>query len=118
MATLQTVSRAKDKQFRCVGVTADYSFSFPAGHCIRGIFVFNRTANAITGGLNIGTAAAGAQVISAKAVGANALIHLTDAEILKRVFSLTAAQTLYVNAASAWNSANIDVFILAEKLRP
>lgn len=118
MASLQTVSRAKDKQFRCLGVDADYSFVFPAGHMIMGIVIYNRTANAVTGGLDIGTTDGGQEVVAAKAVGASALITLADTDILDRLFSLTDTQTLYLTAASAWNSANLDVWFLAEKLRP
>lgn len=119
MATTQMVSRAKDKQLRILGVTANFSaVRIPAGHMISFIAVYNRTTNAITGGLNIGTTDDGQEIVATFAVGASALDFLQDTEILKRIFSLTAVQQLFIHAETSWNSANIDIFIGLEKLRP
>jgi len=85
------------------------SFSVPAGYVIESIAIFNNTANAITGGLKFGTAAGGTQVITAQAVGASALLVVADSALTLRAFSTTAAQIVYFDAVTAWNSADIDI---------
>jgi hypothetical protein len=92
-----------------VNKTAAFTLTLPANCYITDIFVQNTTANAVTGGLNIGTALSGAQVVSAYAVGANAISMIPSASILLKVFSRTAAQTLYFSAASSFNSAALNV---------
>ena len=77
-------------------------------------YIQNTTANAVTGGVNVGTTALGADVVSAFAVGANATVAIQGATLLKTQFgTLTApaAQQLYISAATAWNSANVHVFV-------
>lgn len=89
--------------------TAAFTLSIPANSYIDEIFIQNTTANAITGGLDIGTTLAGADVVSAIAVAGSALFMVPAASILKRVFSTTDPTTLYFGAHSSWNSANIKV---------
>lgn len=101
---------------KALAQTNDFTLVVPAGMFIDRIFIFNNTANAITGGINVGTAAAGAQVISAKAIGASVLAMVTEAELLLRFFSKTAAQTLHVSDVTAWNSASIDFHVMMTKL--
>lgn len=92
-------------------VTADTSFVVPAGYRINSIDIINTTANAVTGGVNIGTAAAGAQIVSAVAVGANAIVSTSP---LIRLFA--AQQTVHVSAASAWNSASLKVIVILDQI--
>lgn len=98
------------------GITADTTLTgvVPAGYRIRGITVEETAGNAITGGLKIGTSAGGAQVVNAQAVGANALV---DCALGARLFSLTTAQTLYVEDVTAWNSASIDLYLEMERIK-
>ncbi|MBX3008605.1 MAG: LamG domain-containing protein [Melioribacteraceae bacterium] len=77
----------------------------PKEYRIRGILVNNTTANAVT--ISIGTSSGGTQVVNAKACGAG-LTFINDAEILAKIFSLTADQTLFVHSAN-WNSSSINV---------
>lgn len=96
--------------------TAAFTFSVPAGYYIKDIFVQNTTANAVTGGLKIGTTLGGVDVVAALAVGANALTYVLDAAILLRIFSLTAATTLYFDAVTLFNSASLNVTMVLGKL--
>lgn len=97
------------------GKTAAFSFNVPAGYYTAQFFITNNTANAITGGLKFGTSAGGTDVITAIAVGANAVIHVPDATVLKRRYAKASAQTIFVDAVTAWNSANIDLDVILVK---
>ena len=98
-----------------LAVAANTTVVIPAGYSILQIIVENTTANAITGGLKIGTTTGGTQVVVALAVAANSIQAILDATILKRVFSRTANQTLYVQAVTAWNSANLNIHFVLRK---
>lgn len=96
-------------------LTANSTFTVPAGMTIESIVYENTTANAVTGGVRIGTTNGGAEVVVAQAIGANAVGQITDANILLRFFSSTAQQILYIQAVTAWNSASVKFYI---KLKP
>src|ERR1700676_1669482 len=85
------------------------SVTLPTGAYLQAIVIGNVTANAITGGLKIGTTLGATDVVATVAVGANALIHITDAAILKRVFSSIASQQLFIDAVTAWNGAIVNI---------
>jgi hypothetical protein len=114
------IARPRDKQLRIFGMTenSNGAYSIPAGHAIGDIFIRNTTANAVTGGLDIGTTLAGQEVVAAFAIGASAIDHLLDSEILLRWFSETAGTPLYFTAHSAWNSASLKIWIPLFKLVP
>lgn len=79
----------------------------PAGSVIEAITFRNKTANAVTGGIRVGTTNGGAEVVTAATVGANAFVQATV-----NAFTLsTSSQTLYVQAVTSWNSAVVDVVI-------
>ena len=99
-----------------LAVTANTSIVVPAGFAISQVIVENTTANAVTGGIRVGTTGGGADVVVALAVGANALTAVADAAVLKRFFSRTATQTLFVEAVVAWNSANVNFFLVLVRL--
>lgn len=100
------------------GVTANETFVIPAGWGISRLIIANVTANAVTGGIRIGTTDGGADVAVAIAVGANAIIFVDDAAILKHYFSDSAGQTLYAQAVVSWNSAALRFFFVLIKLYP
>lgn len=88
-----------------------------AKYAITHIFIENTTANAITGGLKIGTTAGATDVVAAQAVGANALIVISDASILKRLFNTgSTAQTIYFDAVTSWNSASINIYFKMQRM--
>ncbi len=105
------------RQARVVSVmTANNTFIVPAGFAIQSITMNNSTANAVTGGIRVGTTDGGAQVVTAQAVGANALLQLADATLLLKVFSMSVATTLYVQAVTAWNSASVTMYVTMQKI--
>jgi len=97
-------------------VTADATVSIPAGYKIDSLVIENTTANAVTGGIKIGTTNGGTEVAAAIAVGANALLQVTDAELLKRLFSMSTATTLYLQDVTAWNSASLNFYFTLRKV--
>ncbi|TAL43843.1 MAG: hypothetical protein EPN91_05660 [Salinibacterium sp.] len=86
--------------------------SVPAGAYIQQIIYSNAVAAAVTGGISIGTTANGTDVVAAQAVGSSALTFTTDALLLKRVFSTTAATPLHAAAVTAWNSTNVTITVV------
>ena len=96
--------------------SANSAFVIPAGYFIDSIFVRNTTANAVTGGLKFGTSSGATDIVAALTTGANALMHITDAAILKRIFSVSATQTVFIDAVVAWNSASVDITIFISPL--
>ncbi len=57
----------------------------------------NLNGNTVTGGINIGSAAGGNDIVATLAVGANALIVVPNASVLKRASSTTAPTNLFVS---------------------
>jgi len=101
-----------------VGLTANSTTAnspiLPAGAMIDSIVIGETAGNAVTGGINIGTAAAGAQIVSAATVGANALTAVASASILLRVFGtgpLPAAQQIFYTCVTACNSSSVNISI-------
>ena len=94
------------------GVTANETFVIPAGWGISRLIIANTTANAVTGGIRIGTTDGGADVVVAQPVGAGAIVFVEDATVLKKYFSDTVDQTLYAQAVVAWNSASLRFFFV------
>lgn len=76
--------------------------------------MLNTTANAVTGGVKIGTTYGGTDVVAAQAVGANAVADVLPTDLLKKVF--TADQILYIQPVTAWNNANLKVRVVLTKL--
>lgn len=93
------------------GVTNNTTFVVPAKTFIKHILIINNTANSITGGVKIGTSSGGVDVVLAFAVGPNAVAHINDSALLKRIFSKTVSTTLYLQAVTAWNNTSIDIDI-------
>jgi len=94
-------------------VTGDTSFSVPSGYKITSIVLFNTTANAVTGGINIGLSAGAEEVVANFAMGANALV---DCTLLQKFFSTTVADVIYVNDVTSWNSASLEMRVQLQKL--
>jgi hypothetical protein len=86
--------------------------SIPAGAYLQQIIIQNTTANAVTGGVSIGTTANGTDVVAAQACAANCLVFVTDATLLKRVFSTTTATTLHIAPVTSSNTANLTISFL------
>jgi hypothetical protein len=78
--------------------------SLPAGAYIDSIIVQETSGGAVTGGLDIGTATGGTQIVSALTCGASCLVSVADTAILKRVFSSTAPTAVWVQAHTNFTS--------------
>jgi hypothetical protein len=105
-------------QLNAMSVTANTTVTIPAGWMIQSIVVNNTTSNAVTGGVRVGTTDGGVDVVIALAVGANALLAVLDATILKRVFSLTVDTVLYIQTVTVWNSASLNIYFVLQKVTP
>lgn len=97
------------------GQTANDTLVVPAGYSILSMSVVNTTANAVTGGIRVGTSDGATDVVVALATGASAILGVPDATILKKLFSTASSQTLYVQAVVAWNSASVDTSLVLIK---
>lgn len=86
--------------------------NIPAGGFIKDILYSNSVAAAVTGGVSIGTTANGVDVVAAQTCGSTCLTFTTDALLLKRPFSLTAATPLHAAAVTAWNSTNVTITVI------
>jgi len=92
-------------------ITANGTIAIPAGYMIESIVLKSNNANAITGGLNIGTTDGGAEVLAAQAVAGNSIFKVAPADLLKSVFSTTVDQVLYIQAETEWNSASLTYYV-------
>lgn len=96
--------------------TSNGTIVIPAGYQIVGVTIVNTTANAVTGGIKIGTTNGGTEVAVAIATGANAILGIPDATMLLKTFSTSSDTTLYIQAVVAWNSASVDLSIIICKI--
>ncbi len=94
------------------GVISATSAALPANSYISQIFVKNNSANAVTGGLKFGTASGGVDIVAALPVAAS--VYTVPASLLLSRFP--AAQTIFIDAVAAWNSANVDITIVYGQL--
>ncbi len=113
MADIGTKDGCSLAALRLLTVAANSTCTIPAGYAIVGIAVKNTTGNAITGGIRIGTAAAGAQVVIAQAVGANANLVIQPATVLISLW--VADQQLFIEAVTNWNSASLSITFFLTK---
>ena len=93
---------------RLPGVTTNTTVTVPAGYRVSDICFTETAGHAVTGGINIGTTSGGTDVVSGFAVGAFSF-NCVGSSLLKHTFSQLAATPLYIQAASAWNSASVNV---------
>lgn len=96
------------------GTTAVQIGTLPASTYIQHIIISNATANAITGNLTFGSTSGGTDIVPATGIvcGANCLAFATDAQLAKRVFSVTAVTPIWVEAVTAWNNANVTITVV------
>jgi hypothetical protein len=91
---------------------ANGTFTVPAGYRISFVDITNTTANAVTGGVHLGTTALAHDVVNAKTVGANARTSIETVD--KRFFA--AEQIIYISAHTAWNSASLNFVITLDQM--
>lgn len=103
-------------EIKLTGVVANTSFVIPANAYIQQVLIQNTTANAVTGGVVLGTTSAGLDVATAVAIGANAITFIPQSVMLKPWFSTSAPQTVWISTATLWNSASLTVLIVYGQL--
>lgn len=84
--------------------------NLPANAQVMTVAATNATANAVTGGISLGSAANGTQFVSALTCGANC-VSATSAITAATVYSTTAPVPLHAAAVTAWNSANVTITV-------
>lgn len=89
--------------------SSNSSLIMPSRSYIANIVIQETAGHAITGGLNIGTSSNGSQIFSGLSVGANSLQSINAGSLAQTIFSVSSTQTIYLNAASSWNGASINV---------
>ena len=72
--------------------------NLPPNAYIDAIIIQETSGQAVTGGVDIGTASTGQQIVAAYTCGASCLVTVTDALIVKRAFSSTAPTAVWVQA--------------------
>jgi hypothetical protein len=110
------IKRSVIRKISNPGKTAAFTFNLPANCFITDIAIINNTSNAVTGGLKFGTTLGGNNIINTVAVLADDYTWVDDDDYIYRIWDKAADQTIYVDAVTAWNSANLDVTILIAKL--
>ena len=88
-----------------LSISADSTFTVPAGYKITSIIVKETAGNSITGGLDVGLADGDEDVVSAEAVAGSATV---DCTLVQTFFSTTDDDVIYVNDHTDWNSAVIE----------
>lgn len=97
---------------RLVRLQANGTVVIPAGVLLRRIYFRNRTANAVSGGIKIGTTSGGTELVTAQAVAGSAIVSAIPT---LEAYS-TSTQTLYIQAVTGWNSADVDVRVHYEEI--
>ena len=101
-------------------VTGNTSFTLPQGYKITSIIVHNTTANALTGGLDVGLTTNGVEIVSAEAIGANAEVVCTliQSGTIGGTFT-TADDIIYFSDGdddTNWNSASLEITVSMERI--
>ncbi len=99
------------------GITGDTTLAdaIPAGYRIKSM-VADVTGAGAGMRLNVGTSAGGTDVVNNQDISSNGLFDLT---VAKNIFSLSAAQSLYVNddGGTAWSGVGVDLYIEMERVK-
>lgn len=100
-----------------LGITGDTTLSsaIPGGYRIKSM-VADVTGAGAGMVLNVGTSSGGTDVVDGQDISANGLFDLT---VAKHIFSLSAAQSLYVNddGGTAWSGVSVDLYIETERVK-
>ena len=101
-------------------VTGNTSFTLPKGYQIKSIICKETAGNALTGGVDIGFAVDGIDVVAGMAIGANATVNCTlVAAGTIGATHTTADDTIYISDGdndTNWNGAELEVRVEMERL--
>jgi hypothetical protein len=98
------------------GVTGNIQVPLPAYSAVRRITFVNNTTNAVTGGIRVGNVTTGTQYVTAQAVAGTVNLPV-ETNTTTTGLALTAS-TLFIEAVTSWNSANIDLVVEYEEVNP
>lgn len=89
------------------------TITLPPGTFIAYLIAHETAGGSATGGLKVGTTSGGTDVVTAWTVGASAYTTASDVSLLKRAFSTTASQQLFINAVTSFaSSGSIDITVV------
>lgn len=100
-----------------VTLSASGSLVIQGGWAISHIFAEETAGHAVNGGLKFGTSSEASDIVAALAVSSNQLTFVSDAALLKRLFSMTAPQTVFIDAVSDWNGAHVDIQVMLLRVK-
>lgn len=89
--------------------------TLPAGAYISAIMLNEIAGAAITGGVALGTAASGTQIVAAQALGANGLLMVADSAIVARVFGTVGtpnAVSIFATCVTSCNAGSVTITVL------
>jgi hypothetical protein len=90
------------------GTTAVLIGTLPANAYIQHIFLQNQNANAVSGGVNVGSTSGGSDIVAAAAVtGTTAIV---DATLVAKNF--IGPQAIYAAAATSWANSNVGITVV------
>jgi hypothetical protein len=89
-------------------MSSNGSVSIPAGWAIDHIHFAETAGGAVTGNVRMGTTAGAADIVASQPVGANSIDTIASANILKKVFSRSAAQTVFIQAITSWGTSSVE----------
>jgi len=87
------------------------TFIIPTECSIESITIYNKDANAVSGGVRIGTSAGGSDIVIAQSVTSNGVLVINDSDLLKKILSVSSDTTVYIEAVTSWNSASLTMLI-------
>jgi hypothetical protein len=102
----------KVRTLQVTAANANVTLAIPAGYTVLRVTMRNTTANAVTGGIRVGTSDGGAQVITAQALGASITLGVADSDLLLRYHSKTSPTTWFIQAVTSWNSASVVIGVV------
>lgn len=89
--------------------TASGSVVLPPGTFIDRVIAQETSGAAIGAGILVGTTSGGSDIINGMTCAANCLVTATDASMLKRVFSATAAQNVFIGVPTPASQLTVTV---------
>jgi hypothetical protein len=98
-----------------IAINGNATMTVPAGYAIREIFIMETAGATITGGLNVGTTAGGTDLLNGVAVGPTTNAIFTPAV---RWLDTLLSVIVYIQAATAWNGAQINIAFSLDKANP
>jgi hypothetical protein len=108
MSIFENSSTRVTRRRRVRSQGAAFTIDVPANCAVSKFYIRNNTANAITGGLKIGTTLGGTDIVAAQPISASNLYFVNPTT---PAINTAGVRTLYFDAVTAWNAAVIDLVV-------